>query len=64
MSDRNRDGSRAERRGVSVYLPDRVVPMLPLPLSAGNLFTEPAGRAAGDGGATRYRRHGFVKIAN
>ncbi len=51
----------AERRGVSVYLPDRVVPMLPLPLSAGICSLNPQVERLAMVARLDIDRHGFVK---
>lgn len=51
----------AERRGVSVYLPDRVVPMLPLPLSAGICSLNPLVERLAMVARLDIDRHGFVK---
>jgi len=50
----------AERRGVSVYLPDRVVPMLPLPLSAGICSLNPKVERLAMVARLDIDRHGFV----
>lgn len=50
----------AERRGVSVYLPDRVVSMLPLPLSAGICSLNPKVDRLAMVARLDIDRHGFV----
>lgn len=50
----------AERRGVSVYLPDRVVSMLPLPLSAGICSLNPKVERLAMVARLDIDRHGFV----